>query len=99
MVGGVRDKPRGRGSGESRPAARAVADLTDVQVAEQLFLSPRTIHSHLRSIYRKLGVSSRRAATRYAIEPGLPSAQEATPLSDDGVLSLGGQGSSTREIL
>ena len=75
------------------------ADLTDVQVAEQLFLSPRTIHSHLRSIYRKLGVSSRRAATRYAIEPGLPSAREATPLSDDGVLSLGGQGSARGEIL
>ena len=34
---------------------------------------PRTIHSHLRSIYRKLGVSSRRAATRYAIEHGLSS--------------------------
>jgi predicted ATPase/DNA-binding CsgD family transcriptional regulator len=47
------------------------ADLSDVQVAEQLFLSPRTIHSHLRSIYRKLGVSSRRAATRHASEPGV----------------------------
>jgi predicted ATPase/serine/threonine protein kinase/DNA-binding CsgD family transcriptional regulator len=42
--------------------------LTDLQVAEQLVLSPRTIHSHISSTYRKLGVTSRSAATRYAIE-------------------------------
>ena len=42
--------------------------LTDAQVAEQLVISPRTVNFHLTSIYRKLGVSSRAAATRYAIE-------------------------------
>ena len=42
-----------------------------VQVAERLFLSPRTVSQHLRSIYNKLGVSSRAAATRFAIEHGL----------------------------
>jgi predicted ATPase/DNA-binding CsgD family transcriptional regulator len=42
--------------------------LTDVQVAEQLVISPRTVNSHLKAIYGKLGVSSRTAATRYAIE-------------------------------
>jgi predicted ATPase/DNA-binding CsgD family transcriptional regulator len=42
--------------------------LTDVQVAEQLVISPRTVNWHLTSIYSKLGVSSRSAATRYAIE-------------------------------
>jgi predicted ATPase/DNA-binding CsgD family transcriptional regulator len=42
--------------------------LTDQQVAEKLVLSPRTVHSHLSSIYSKLGVTSRSAATRYAIE-------------------------------
>jgi predicted ATPase/DNA-binding CsgD family transcriptional regulator len=41
--------------------------LSDAQVAERLVLSLRTVHSHVRSIYRKLGVSSRSAATRYAI--------------------------------
>ncbi len=51
---------------------RLVAEgLTDAQVAERLFLSPRTVSQHLRSIYTKLGVSSRAAATRYAIEHGL----------------------------
>src|SRR5712691_5320032 len=42
--------------------------LTDVQVAEKLVLSPRTVHSHISSIYSKLAVTSRSAATRYAIE-------------------------------
>jgi DNA-binding NarL/FixJ family response regulator len=42
--------------------------LTDAQVAEQLVISPRTVNAHLTSIYSKLGVPSRTAATRYAIE-------------------------------
>ena len=42
--------------------------LSDAQVAEQLVISPRTVNWHLTSIYSKLGVSSRHAATRYAIE-------------------------------
>jgi DNA-binding CsgD family transcriptional regulator len=42
--------------------------LGDAEVARRLVVSPRTVHSHLRSIYRKLGVSSRSAATRYAVE-------------------------------
>jgi DNA-binding CsgD family transcriptional regulator len=42
--------------------------LTDAQVAECLVISPRTVNWHLTSIYSKLQVSSRCAATRYAIE-------------------------------
>jgi predicted ATPase/DNA-binding CsgD family transcriptional regulator len=45
--------------------------LTDIQVAEQLVISHRTVHSHLNSIYSKLGITSRSAATRYAIEHDL----------------------------
>jgi ATP/maltotriose-dependent transcriptional regulator MalT len=45
--------------------------LTDAQVAEALVVSLRTVHAHLRSIYRKLDVHSRSAATRYAVEHGL----------------------------
>jgi LuxR family transcriptional regulator, maltose regulon positive regulatory protein len=44
------------------------AGLTDVQIAEQLVISPRTVNVHLTSIYSKISVSSRVAATRYAIE-------------------------------
>jgi DNA-binding NarL/FixJ family response regulator len=42
--------------------------VTDASVAEELVVSLRTVHSHLQSIYRKLGVSSRTAATRFALE-------------------------------
>ncbi|HXX78900.1 MAG TPA: LuxR C-terminal-related transcriptional regulator, partial [Ktedonobacteraceae bacterium] len=42
--------------------------LTNEQVARQLFISPRTVNSHLTTIYAKIGVSSRSGATRYAIE-------------------------------
>ena len=42
--------------------------LTDAQVAEQLVISRRTVNWYLTSIYSKIGVSSRSAATRYAME-------------------------------
>ncbi len=42
--------------------------LTDAQIAEQLVISPRTVNNHLTSIYSKIQVSSRAAATRYAME-------------------------------
>ena len=45
--------------------------LTDRQVAERLYLSPRTVGRHLRSIYNKLGVSSRAAAVKQALERDL----------------------------
>jgi predicted ATPase/DNA-binding CsgD family transcriptional regulator len=45
--------------------------LTDTQIAERLIISPRTVNNHLTSIYSKLEVSSRVAATRYALEQQL----------------------------
>jgi DNA-binding NarL/FixJ family response regulator len=42
--------------------------LTDVRVAEQLVISPRTVNTHLKAIYGKIRVSSRSAATRYALD-------------------------------
>ena len=44
------------------------AGLTSAQIAEQLVISLLTVNTHVRSIYSKLGVTSRSAATRYAIE-------------------------------
>ncbi|HET6262201.1 MAG TPA: tetratricopeptide repeat protein, partial [Chloroflexia bacterium] len=45
--------------------------LTDAQVADRLVLSARTVQAHLRSIYSKLDITSRSAATRYALVHGL----------------------------
>lgn len=42
--------------------------LTDAEVAERLFISYRTVTTHLTSIFNKLGVGSRVSATRVAVE-------------------------------
>jgi DNA-binding NarL/FixJ family response regulator len=45
--------------------------LTDGQVARELRISPRTVGRHLGSIYKKLGVPSRAAATKMAVKHGV----------------------------
>jgi DNA-binding NarL/FixJ family response regulator len=48
---------------------RVVAQgLTNEQVAQRLVISPHTVDTHLTSIDSKIGVSSRVAATRHAIQ-------------------------------
>ncbi len=45
--------------------------MSDVQIATKLVISPRTVNGHLTAIYRKLHISSRSEATRYALEHSL----------------------------
>jgi predicted ATPase/DNA-binding CsgD family transcriptional regulator len=45
--------------------------LTSAQIADRLVISVLTVNTHVRSIYNKLGLTSRSAATRYAIEHNL----------------------------
>ena len=45
--------------------------LSNKQIAKELFLAEQTVKFHLTNIYRKLGVSSRTEAVRYAFEHGL----------------------------
>jgi len=45
--------------------------MTNRQIANQLFISEKTVASHLSHIFTKLGLSSRAAATAYAYEHGL----------------------------
>jgi DNA-binding CsgD family transcriptional regulator len=62
------ENPRKRNSGptdaltaQEQHIARLVATgATSREVAAQLFLSPRTVEAHLRNIFRKLDISSRR---------------------------------------
>ncbi len=42
--------------------------MTDAEIADELFISTRTVSGHLQSIYNKLGISSRSAATAFAYE-------------------------------
>jgi DNA-binding CsgD family transcriptional regulator len=51
--------------------------LRDKEIADQLFLSPRTVESHVAHILAKLGVDNRRAAAAAAFQLGLfpPSTQ------------------------
>ncbi|MGH7911672.1 MAG: response regulator transcription factor, partial [Candidatus Dormibacteraceae bacterium] len=51
---------------------RLVAEnLTSAQIAERLVISPRTVTTHLDRIYNRLGLNSRTALVRYALETGL----------------------------
>ncbi|TME03099.1 MAG: hypothetical protein E6I80_19635 [Chloroflexi bacterium] len=42
--------------------------LSNKRIAERLFLSPHTVNVHIHSIFGKLAVHSRSAATRYALD-------------------------------
>jgi LuxR family maltose regulon positive regulatory protein len=46
-------------------------DLSMRQIGAELFLSPNTVHTHTRAIYRKLGVASRAEAVARATTRGL----------------------------
>jgi DNA-binding CsgD family transcriptional regulator len=65
------DRPDGLTAREVEVLRLVAAGLTDAGVAARLVVSPHTVHVHLRSIYGKLGLSSRSAATRYAFEHDL----------------------------
>jgi DNA-binding CsgD family transcriptional regulator len=60
--------PAGLTTREMEVLSLVAQGLTDAQVAEQLVISTRTVNTHLTSIYNKLGVNSRSAATRFAVE-------------------------------
>ncbi|GAB3048343.1 LuxR family transcriptional regulator [Intrasporangium mesophilum] len=65
---GYGDQPSPR---EVEVIALVARGLTNKQVAETLFISPRTVHRHLSSAMRKLDVSSRTALAMAAAEAGM----------------------------
>jgi DNA-binding NarL/FixJ family response regulator len=69
-------RPRAvRAAGLSDKEAQVLTELTkgqsNRQIAETLWLSEQTIKFHLRNVYRKLGLTNRTEAARYAISHGL----------------------------
>ena len=66
-----RAAPAGLTAREAEVLGLVAKGMTNAQIARELYLSPRTVHRHLNSIFHKLGVGSRAAATRLAVEHGL----------------------------
>jgi DNA-binding CsgD family transcriptional regulator len=60
--------PTGLTSREAEVLRLVALGLTNAEVAERLIVSPFTVNAHLRAIFGKLGVTSRSAATRYAVD-------------------------------
>ncbi|SDM47400.1 ATP-binding protein [Allokutzneria albata] len=67
-----RERPSGTLTRREVEVARLVAEgLSNAEIAERLFLSRRTVTTHLQHAYARLGVSSRAALTHYVMENGL----------------------------
>lgn len=67
----VSPAPFGLSKREIEVLTLVAAGMTDAQVADQLSISYRTVTTHLTSIFNKLNVNSRVAATRIALEHGI----------------------------
>jgi DNA-binding CsgD family transcriptional regulator len=49
----------------------AARGLTVKQMADVLFLSPKTVDHHIQHLYTKIGVSTRAAAALWGVENGV----------------------------
>jgi DNA-binding CsgD family transcriptional regulator len=70
---------------EQRIAAMAAQAMTNRDIAQALFVTPKTVEMHLNNIFRKLGISSRTQL------PQAPTAQPAQQESSHSVLAPEGR--------
>ncbi len=64
----VSDYPNGLTEREVTVLCLVAQGLSNKEIGRELSLSPHTVNVHLRTIYSKINVSSRAAATRFAFE-------------------------------
>ena len=50
---------------------RLLEEHSDREIADRLYIGPRTVSTHVTSIMNKLGVNSRTSAVAYAIRRGM----------------------------
>jgi DNA-binding CsgD family transcriptional regulator len=67
----TRSNPAGLTRREAEVLALLAEGLRNAEIAERLYLTPKTVSHHLASIYAKLGVASRLEAAQAAAELGI----------------------------
>jgi DNA-binding NarL/FixJ family response regulator len=65
------DAPAGLTAREVEVIRLLASGKSNREIADQLFLSPKTVARHLSNIFAKTGAGSRAAATAYAYDHGL----------------------------
>jgi DNA-binding NarL/FixJ family response regulator len=67
----TRANPGGLTRREAEVLALVAEGLRNPDIAERLYLTPKTVSHHLTAIFAKLGVTSRMEATRVATKLGV----------------------------
>ena len=67
----ARSDPHGLTEREVEVLSRLAGGKTNGEIAEELFVSVRTVERHIANIYAKIGSRSRANATAYALTHGL----------------------------
>ena len=65
-----RSQPRDLTNREKQALSMVIMGLTNLEIAQKLFISENTVKSHLNTAYKKLGVHSRAEAQRLITDPG-----------------------------
>ena len=84
---GTRSNPGGLTARQLDILSLLARGLRNAEIAEQLFLSPKTVDHHVSAVLRKLGATSRAEAVDKAARAGLVSRQRDAQIRESGVSS------------